>query len=210
MAVHLCQIARKEEHDSKYFKSKSKKLLRLILYYMIFLLIGAAIFNIVEQKAEVKLSRFSIFLLIQLERCDSSIDAVQDFIVQKTDEYFYLLGINKKICTGIRRAREQEKSITKHLNPVMLGFYYDWELTNCSRRGQEIFQESANEYNNDTAVRQVLGHIMNLSEITHFDDEVFTLSVDVLNKIVKESAEFSIKNYLEIQANCAKKSRLFI
>jgi len=61
MAVHLCQIARKEEHDSKYFKSKSKKLLRLILYYMIFLLIGAAIFNIVEQKAEVKLSKCSFF-----------------------------------------------------------------------------------------------------------------------------------------------------
>ena len=92
----------------------------------------------------------------------------------------------------------------------MLGFYYDWEKTNCSRRGQEIFQESANEYNNDTAVRQVMGHMMDLSEITHFDDEVFTISVEVLDKIVKESAKFSIKNYLEIQKNCAKKSWLFI
>ena len=128
--------------------------------------------------------------------------------MQKTDEYFYLLGLNKKICTGIRRVREQNEEITSHLNTVMLGFYYDWEKTNCSRDGQEIFQKSANQYNNDTAVRQVMGHIMNLSEITHFDDEVFTLSVEVLNKIVKESAEFSVKNYLEIQANCAKKSWL--
>lgn len=57
MAVQLCsgkKMDGEEERNAKYFKLKSKKLFWMILLYIFFLLAGAAVFNYIEQRAEVK------------------------------------------------------------------------------------------------------------------------------------------------------------
>ena len=99
-----------------------------------------------------------------------------------------------------------------NLKATYKSYIYDWEATNCSREGQEIFSEKSDLYNKEENTaqefQQLWGRVMQKSDLKHFDDEVFTISGKVLNKIVKTSAEFSIKNYMEIRENCGQKRRL--
>ncbi|CAG5111508.1 Oidioi.mRNA.OKI2018_I69.chr2.g5810.t1.cds [Oikopleura dioica] len=187
MAVQLCstKASNHEKHDGRYFKLKSSKLLFMIVLYIVFLLIGAGVFNFIEQKAEH-------------QRCKTSRDTVRQAVDKMTDEYFYLLNVNLKICKGIKAVKEGD---TSEFNAVLLegllnnfslnnnrfekeakykSYIYDWAATNCSREGQRIFSEKSDLYNKqeDTAneFQQLWGTVMQKSDLKHFDDEVFTIS----------------------------------
>lgn len=129
MAVQLCstKASNHEKHDGKYFKLKSSKLLFMIILYIVFLLFGAGVFNFIEQKAEVNKSSGCGLNFQQHQRCKTSRDTVRQAVDKMTDEYFYLLNVNLKICKGIKAVKEGD---TSKFNSVLLEWLLNDSLIN--------------------------------------------------------------------------------
>merc|ERR1712228_809643 len=70
----------------------------LLLMYIIYLSIGALVFQTFEKPHE-------------LNKCNEAKKKVRIKIEQFGDDYFYTLGLNNKFCDGIRKFNENKTNV---------------------------------------------------------------------------------------------------
>ena len=114
----------------------------LVGVYVCYLLLGAKIFQKLEQPAEVRFlceNRHCSFFVIKREKCFNAQMRIMNSVANFGDSYFYELNLNLKFCEGIGRAKELGNLEALYSAPVIKVFYY-WHGENCSQMAYEKLQ----------------------------------------------------------------------
>ena len=107
----------------------------LVCVYVCYLLLGAKIFQKLEQPAEVcfyvGMVNYSFFG-IKVEKCIKAQMGIIESVANFGENYFYELNLNQKFCEGIGRAKELGDLEASYSTPIIKLFYY-WHGENCSQ-----------------------------------------------------------------------------
>ncbi|CAG5105386.1 Oidioi.mRNA.OKI2018_I69.chr1.g2085.t1.cds [Oikopleura dioica] len=175
-----------------------KKAFLLLLGYIGYLFLGAAVFLHLEKS-------------IQEEDCKYANTTLQMEIMDFGNQYFYDLGLNRKLCKGINRLDELYATASDHSHKEQVTELFTmWAEDDCSEeRYTHVLARLTKEAENNTAFqdefREVYGELIKFAGFESFDEEHLNITGAVFRNLMSRGVGIVTENYFTLIESCAEK-----
>ncbi|CAG5108657.1 Oidioi.mRNA.OKI2018_I69.chr1.g3896.t1.cds [Oikopleura dioica] len=199
--------------------------LLMLAVYIVYLLIGAAVFQKLEQPFEEKrcddakskvrekkdefgnepngspISHSEInYAHRSLKTILTIISIVDGFVIQT--QYFYIFGLNKKFCDGIDQWNKNE-TLSNNTSEVIKKLIMEWKSYDCSQEREDNAWKTIQ--NNKTQVQEYIKVWKAIAApvlAKSFNDELLSIKGETVRKVMERTAQFGINNYLALKKDC--------
>ncbi|CBY07806.1 unnamed protein product [Oikopleura dioica] len=125
------------------------------------------------------------------QRCKIAQEQLGEKVAAFGDSYFYALSLNKKMCNGISRIKEENSMGSEFAESLLL--FYNWETQGCSKAGYElVLDELERKPQLEASYSQLSDKILGMSDFERFDEETLEISGATFRALMEESATVAI------------------
>jgi len=165
--------------------------LLMLMVYICYLLIGAAVFQKLESPFEEK-------------RCMNAKAKVKDKKEEFGNEYFYIFGLNRKFCDGIAKWSKNETA-SGETRELIKELILKWHEAGCSQDKEDHAWKVIQK--NDTLVVEYIKTWKAIAApvlAKSFNDETLIIRGETVRYVMERTAQFGINNYLALQRDCTQ------
>lgn len=170
--------------------------LLMLMVYICYLLIGAAVFQKLESPFEEK-------------RCQDAKAKVKDKKEEFGNEYFYIFGLNEKFCKGISDWSANDTAMNsiadKDVRENITNLIMNWYKANCSQETEDDAWTAIQD--NETLVMEYIKTWKAIAApvlAKSFNDETLIIRGETVRYVMERTAQFGINNYLALQRDCTQ------
>ncbi|CBY34429.1 unnamed protein product [Oikopleura dioica] len=127
------------------------------------------------------------------------------------NQYFYDLGLNRKLCKGINRLDELYATASDHSHKDQVTELFKlWAEDDCSEEQYSyVLAQLTSESMNDTTFKvefsEVYGELIKFAGFESFDDEHFNITGAVFRNLMSRGVGIVTENYFTLIESCAEK-----